>query len=101
MPDLAKIAYDAYGESRSWTTANGDQMPPWEHQRPEFREAWIAAAKAVAEVLRPQPSWMGLSAEEAADIAKEAGLNLSDVPALLILANDDPERARALAQKFG
>jgi hypothetical protein len=48
VPDLARIAYDAYGESRGWVVFNGDPMPRWEDQSPELKQAWDAAAQAVA-----------------------------------------------------
>lgn len=51
MIDLAEVAYNAYGDNRGWVTFNGDPMPRWEDQTPELREAWNAAAQAVAEVI--------------------------------------------------
>jgi hypothetical protein len=51
MIELGKVAYDAYGESRGWKVYNGDAMPTWDEQSPELREAWDAAAQAVAAVL--------------------------------------------------
>ena len=51
--ELGKIAYNAYGDNRGWVTFNGDAMPTWEEQTPELREAWDAAAQAVAAELIP------------------------------------------------
>lgn len=48
MIELGKVAYDAYGKARGWVVFNGDPMPAWEEQSPELREAWDAAAQAVA-----------------------------------------------------
>lgn len=47
---LARVAYAAYGDARGWVTFDGDPMPPWEEQSEDIREAWVAAAAAVAEV---------------------------------------------------
>jgi len=48
MESLGKVAYEAYGEHRGWSTFNGDVMPQWDEQTPELREAWEVAAQAVA-----------------------------------------------------
>jgi len=45
--DLGKVAYEAYGEARSWKTVAGEEMPRWEEQSQELRDAWDAAAQAV------------------------------------------------------
>lgn len=50
--ELAKVAYNAYGMNRRWVVFSGDAMPQWEDQRPELKEAWGAAARAVAEYIR-------------------------------------------------
>lgn len=51
MISLAEIAYNAYGDSRNWVVYSGDPMPRWDEQSPELREAWDAAAQAVAKAL--------------------------------------------------
>lgn len=51
MTDLGKVAYDAYGEARGWKVVGGAPMPTWEEQSQELRDAWSAAAQAVAAVL--------------------------------------------------
>lgn len=48
MPDLAQIAYEAYGNARGWVVFDGSPMPQWDEQSPELKEAWDAAAQAVA-----------------------------------------------------
>jgi len=49
MPELAEVAYNAYGENRGWVVFSGDPMPKWEDQSPELQAAWRAAAEAVAD----------------------------------------------------
>ena len=51
MEDLAKIAYEAYAEARSWKAVNGDPLPAYEHLDINVRAAWDAASQAVAHVL--------------------------------------------------
>jgi hypothetical protein len=48
VEELGKVAYEAYGEARGWETVGGGWMPSWEQQSQELREAWNAAAQAVA-----------------------------------------------------
>lgn len=56
--ELAKVAYNAYGDSRNWVVFNGDPMPSWEDQRPELQDAWRAAAAAVHTALAwPGAQW--------------------------------------------
>ena len=43
-----QVAYEAYGEARSWTTFTGDPMLTWDEQDEDIRSAWEEAAKAVA-----------------------------------------------------
>jgi len=50
MEELGKVAYDAYGAARGWVVFDGGSMPTWEDQTPELRDAWDAAAQAVAQV---------------------------------------------------
>ncbi len=49
---LGRTAYEAYGAAREWRTFAGDLMAPWAVQSSEIRQAWIAAAEAVAQVVR-------------------------------------------------
>jgi len=53
----AKVAYDAYCESRGWVSVRGDALPQFEAQSPELQEAWASAARAVVEkFLTPEKS---------------------------------------------
>ena len=53
--DYAKVAYDAYCESRGWVSVRGDALPQFEAQSPELQEAWASAARAVVEkILTPE-----------------------------------------------
>ena len=45
----AKVAYDAYCESRGWVSVRGDPLPPFEAQSPELKSAWGFSARAVVE----------------------------------------------------
>jgi hypothetical protein len=47
MPDLAKIAYEAYGASTGGKNYQGLPMPPWDELPPAIRDAWDAATQAV------------------------------------------------------
>lgn len=51
MESLGKIAYEAYGEARGWTTFAGEPMLSWGLQTDDLRAAWEAAAQAVAAAL--------------------------------------------------
>lgn len=47
MPDLAKIAYEAYGKSTGGLNYQGLPMPAWEELPEPIRQAWDAASQAV------------------------------------------------------
>jgi hypothetical protein len=50
--DLGEVAYIAYSRIRNYESiAGGNLMPTWSEHRPEFREAWRAAADAVRMVV--------------------------------------------------
>ena len=51
MSELGRIAYEAYGEALDWQTFAGDPMPSWDEQDPGLKDAWDAAAQAVAREL--------------------------------------------------
>lgn len=51
--ELARIAYNAYGENRDWTNFKGDPMPKWEVLPEPQQIGWIAVAVAVRNVLLP------------------------------------------------
>lgn len=50
-PDLAEIAYNAYGESRGWKVFDGMPMPRWDEQSDSLKASWAAAADAVAQTV--------------------------------------------------
>lgn len=50
--DLGRVAYEIYGNTRSWTTATGGLMPWWANQSDELKEAWRAAARGVVDAYR-------------------------------------------------
>jgi len=43
----AKIAYNAYCAKRNWVSVRGEQLPKFEDQSPELKDAWEEAAGAV------------------------------------------------------
>lgn len=48
MPDIGKIAYDAYCEATGWKSlVSGADLPQWNEVRPEIQAAWRAAGNAV------------------------------------------------------
>jgi hypothetical protein len=50
MPDLGKIAYEAYCKfSGGKSLVSGEQLPTWDNQDSKIRDAWRAAAQAVME----------------------------------------------------
>jgi hypothetical protein len=54
MSELAKAAYDAYGDKTGWKNFRGDPMPKWEDLPEAIREAWRAATDAVVAIVAPQ-----------------------------------------------
>lgn len=48
---LGKAAYDAYCEKRKWKAFNGDQLPQWVDVKPDIKEGWVIAVKAVVGAL--------------------------------------------------
>ena len=48
MPDLGKIAYEAYYVfSDGKSLISGAPLPTWDNQSPKIKDAWRAAAQAV------------------------------------------------------
>ena len=45
--EFGRVAYEAYGVYRHWTTVDGLQMPPWDELDADVRDAWRAVAAAV------------------------------------------------------
>lgn len=54
--DLARAGYEAYGEHVNWVNHAGNSMPAWRELPEPQRQAWIAAATAIAEQLLGRPS---------------------------------------------
>jgi hypothetical protein len=53
MEDLGQIAYEAYSASAGGKSlVSGDTLPDWADLDPQIREAWRAAAEAVASRFR-------------------------------------------------
>jgi hypothetical protein len=61
VPDLARIAYEAYGESTGGLNYQGLPMPAWEDLPEAIRQAWDAASQAVLQsAIKVQPiGWQG------------------------------------------
>lgn len=49
--ELAKAAYQAYGETTNFKNYQGNPMPAWEDLGATIQDAWIAAADRVADML--------------------------------------------------
>ena len=47
MIDLAKIAYDAYRESRGWKSYRLEDLPQWDKCHADIRASWEVAVNAV------------------------------------------------------
>ena len=52
MPDLARIAYEAYGVAVDGRNFMGEPMPAWEDLHPVTQQGWFDAAQAVASAVR-------------------------------------------------
>ena len=53
---LGKIAYDAYCKSRNWKSVRGEQLPHFDAQSCELKDAWLEAAEAVKREISVQTS---------------------------------------------
>lgn len=51
MPDLGRIAYEAYGKDAGWKTFNDRRMPPWFDLGPAVQQHWQAAAAAIVRAI--------------------------------------------------
>lgn len=49
---LGQIAFEAYGDNRSWKDWRGQPMPQWVDVREEIRKAWEVAAEAVKDEIQ-------------------------------------------------
>lgn len=54
--DLARLAYEAYGESTGGKTFDGRQMPDWDDLGEKIQTAWVAAAGAVFTAIVTPPA---------------------------------------------
>lgn len=48
LENLARIAYEAYGEITNWKNYRGDPMPLFDDLGPVIQNAWKAASLAAA-----------------------------------------------------
>lgn len=48
LTELARIGYEAYGDSADWKNFEGKPMPKWDDLRPDICEKWKAASRALA-----------------------------------------------------
>lgn len=56
MPELGRIAYEAYCEKTGWKSlVTGADLPGWDLLKPEIRDAWNASAQAISDQLAPAP----------------------------------------------
>ncbi len=46
---LGEIAYNAYCKALDWKSVGGQTLPHWSQQSQGLKDAWIAAAVAVAD----------------------------------------------------
>jgi hypothetical protein len=46
---LGRINFETYSKKRSGVAVGGERIPKWEELKPEIREAWIEAAREVAD----------------------------------------------------
>lgn len=53
--DLARIAYQAYGDTTGHTNFLGEPMPAFDDLGAVIRAAWTNAATAVADACREEP----------------------------------------------
>lgn len=53
--ELARIAYQAYGDTTDHKNFRGEPMPTWGDLGETIQAAWIAAARAVADACREVP----------------------------------------------
>lgn len=56
MPDVGKIAYEAYCQSSGGLSLiSGESLPAWEALDAKIRNAWQAAAQAVVRTIMCRP----------------------------------------------
>lgn len=47
LESLAKAGYGAYGTLAEWKNFEGKPMPQWGELRPDIRDKWVAATRAI------------------------------------------------------
>jgi hypothetical protein len=57
--DLARTAYEAYGDDTDWINHAGNAMPSWAELGDRIQHAWGAAAGAVERALNTPPERRG------------------------------------------
>lgn len=58
--DLAKLAYQAYGDKAEWKNYAGDPMPRWDDLGDVIQDRWCAAAEAIYAKVGPPVITEGL-----------------------------------------
>jgi hypothetical protein len=53
---MGQVAYEAYCEKRNWRSILDEPLLGWEDQADAIREAWEAAAAAVAQTAPANPT---------------------------------------------
>lgn len=71
-----EAAYNAYGDLRKWTTANGGPMPRWSDQKPDLQEAWEIAGRAA--VMHHLDQTKGINAYQLCDEDTVAAASLEE-----------------------
>jgi len=46
--ELGKVCYEAYASHREWKAVTGQRLPKWDRTNQSVKDAWNAAAAAVA-----------------------------------------------------
>lgn len=53
LTDLARRAFDAYGDRAQWTNVAGEPIPQWPQIGDRIQDCWEAAARAVHDAVAP------------------------------------------------
>jgi hypothetical protein len=57
--EIAKVGYQAYGDTAEWKNYRGDPMPHWDDLGDRIQTCWIMAASAVRNHVLTPPSQRG------------------------------------------
>lgn len=57
--ELAQAGYEAYGDQVGWVTYRGRTMPSWGALPQPQHDAWVTAARAIAEQAQPSRTKKG------------------------------------------